>query len=154
MRKVGRISGTQEEGEGEMSSWLAKVLFIHTFSGVRSKAKRGSLPQADGELSRVSVLTGGPWATSLGEHLSSFLMPLLEVRYPPLLLLLLLVLQGKVCAEFPGAGFLPAHTSRILRDASQTWCGWEDVTRLIPAPPVTLWPQSPLLNMGGTTPDL
>lgn len=63
----------------------------------------------------MSGLTGGPWSTALGEHLSSFLMPLLEVRYPPLLLLLLLVLQAKVCAEFPGAGFLPAHISRVLR---------------------------------------
>lgn len=63
----------------------------------------------------MSGLTGGPWSTALGEHLPSFLMPLLEVRYPPLLLLLLLVLQAKVCAEFPGAGFHPARTSRILR---------------------------------------
>lgn len=102
----------------------------------------------------MSGLTGGPWSISLGEHLPSFLMPLLEVRYPPLLHVLLLVLQAKVCVVFPGAGFLPAHTSRILRDASHTWCGWEDVTHLVPAPPLTLWPQSPLLNMGGTTPDL
>lgn len=88
MRKLVRISGTQEkERKGEKEQSIDRSSVYTSFFRHMELGEAGLPPTGWWGIIQSERTDWWPWYASLGQHLSSFLMPLLEVRYPPLLLL-------------------------------------------------------------------